>query len=108
MKGRARTDGDPGHFSEHSMSPNEFPWQQNRSAQRRLTELVWQCRDRLVFSHLLHNLQELLPEVVYGRSAIVLDGFDMGWSWLEVGAKRRLDGICPGKPAGALTVRRCR
>ncbi|WP_068862229.1 hypothetical protein [Erythrobacter dokdonensis] len=82
------------------MSPNEFPWQQNRSAHRRLTELIWQCRDRLVFSHWLHNLHELLPEVVYGRSAIVLDGFDMGWSWLEVGAKRRLEGSAPESQQG--------
>jgi hypothetical protein len=86
----ARVSGQyPKHFSEQSICPREFARHQNRSTERHLIELIWQCRDRFVFSHWLHNPHELLPEVVYGRPAIVLDGFYLGWSRI-CSAYRRL------------------
>lgn len=74
----------PGHYPkqclEHSICPSEFAWHQNRSAERHLIELIWHCRDRFLFAHWLHDPHEPLAAVVQGRSAIVLDGFYLGWS----------------------------
>jgi hypothetical protein len=45
-----------------------------------LLELIWLCRDRFTFAHRLLRPHTRLPEILDDRSAIMLDGFYLGWS----------------------------
>jgi hypothetical protein len=84
----------PGHYPkqclEHSICPSEFARHQNRSAERHLIELIWHCRDRFLFAHWLQDPRAEITGAVYGRSAIVLDAFYLGWSRICTAYRRLL------------------